>query len=97
MKVQYQPVIGSDGLCGIHEILTDKDGTLFSVSFEPVRLQTTSFGELDLMLRQIYHQLQTTKPITEDMLDELLFTVEDVEISNEDKVVDIVDFMNRQR
>ncbi len=98
MQIHYQPVVSSDGLFSIHEIIKDKD-ELISVSYEPVRLQASNAGELDQMLRQIYRQMQRTKPISEDELDSLLYKVEttpDIE-ETEDTVIDLVDYLARQK
>ncbi len=98
MQIHYQPVVSSDGLFSIHEIIKDKD-ELISVSYEPVRLQASCAGELDHVLRQVYRHMQRTKPITEDELDSLLYKVEttpDIE-DEDDNVIDLVDYFSGVR
>lgn len=97
----YRPVLSSDGIFSIHEIIKDKDGTLVSVSYEPVKLQATSAGELDHILRQVYRSLQRTKPITEDELDAMMYhtiTSDSEELDEtDDRVINLVDYFNGVR
>ena len=98
MQIHYQPVLSNDGLYAIHELIKDGD-ELMSVSFEPVRLQAPSLGELDRMLRQIHRQMQQVKPITDDELDGMLYSTEatlDTEDTS-DNVIDLVDFLAGKR
>ena len=98
MQTYYQPVLSSDGLYAIHEIIKDGD-ELLSVSFEPVRLQAPSLGELDHMLRQIHRQMHQVEPITDDELDGLLYSTDAV-LDTEDKdsnVIDLVEYFSGKR
>jgi hypothetical protein len=99
-KLQYQPVINSDGTVAIHESILDNTGTIISASYSPVKLEAISFGELQEMLRLVYRHLSATKPITEEDLEALIYGTESVELDEDfesDNVIDLVDYLAGKR
>lgn len=96
--LKYQPVIYPDGNVAIHETIVDGDGNVLSVSYEAVKLEALSVGELEDLLRQVYRNMQKTKPITEDELDSMVYKVEmddNLDIEQDDNVIDLVDYLSR--
>lgn len=93
---KYQPVIYPDGTVSIHETIHDNEGNITSASYEPVRLEATSIGALEMLLRQVYRQLLRTKPITEDELEAMIYgseSIEDIpEDEDDDNVIDLVTY-----
>lgn len=97
-NLRYQPVINPDGSAAIHETLIDREGNVKSATYEPVRLESTSLGELEYMLRLIYRQLMKIKPITAEELESLVYGSESIELDvelAEDNVIDLIDYLAR--
>lgn len=91
--LKYQPVLYPEGTVAIHEVITDREGNITSASYEGVRLEAPSLGELETLLRQVYRQLQTVKPISTEELEGMIYGVESSSFDDEDdNVIDLVTY-----
>lgn len=97
LNLRYQPVLHSDGTVLIHETIIDDEGNIQSASYEAVRLDAASMGDMQDMLRQIHKDIQTVKTITEDELDAALYGMEATSSDDlqDDNIIDLVEFFAR--
>lgn len=96
-KLRYQPVLLTDGTVAIHETIIDSKNTILSASYQPVKLEAVTFGELQELIRQVYRHMTTIKPITEEELEDIIFgSNPDIEdFDSDDKVIDLVTYMGK--
>lgn len=94
-SLRYQPVIYSDGTVNILETIIDDEGQIKTASYEPVRLEGNSIGEIQEIMREVYKDLRKTPPITEHELDAIMYgvaSVADIE-DEEDNVINLITYM----
>jgi hypothetical protein len=94
-NLKYQPVVKDDGMVAIHETIIDDEGNVRAATYEPVRLEANSIGELEALLRLVYRHMRKYKPITEDELEALVYSDVDCPINDEEgdeKVIDLVTY-----
>lgn len=100
--LRYQPVLKADSSIGIHEVVLDDEGTVVNVSYDSVRLEADSMGQLEQMMRHVYRDIRNQKPITEDELDMLLHQVEsqpeyEDDYEDNERVIDCTEFFGGRR
>ena len=99
MRLKYQTVVYPDQTVAIHETTIDNDGNVTSASYDAVRLEAPSAGELEQLLRQVYRCLTKSKAITTEELEAILYksdtSDDDVDVDDISNVVSLVDYLGR--
>lgn len=80
MQIRYQAVLYPEGTVAIHETTVDKEGNILSASYDAVRLEATTAGELEQLLRIAYKTLTTSKLISTEELEALVYEGESLNI-----------------
>jgi hypothetical protein len=94
--LRYQPVMHPDGTVAVHETLIDSEGIIRQASYEPVRLEALSVGDLESLIRNAYRDVRKVKIITDDDLDAMIYGLDSQTIEDEDdNVIDLVEYFSR--
>lgn len=99
LTLKYQPVIQLDGTVAIHETLVDDSGVIQSATYEPIRLEAVSLGDMSVLIRSVAKALNSIKPISVDELEALMYSVDKDEFLMEeeddnDNVIDLVSYFS---